>query len=162
MEIIIRKVMPEDLDAVVNVEAECFPEAEAATRSSLKNRINTFPDSFYLAETDGRIIGFVNGCITNSKKIYDELFSDASLHDSKGHYQAIFGLDIIPEYRNQGIAAMLMNHLIEASKKYGRKGLILTCKENLIHYYSKFGFYNLGVSDSTHGGAVWYDMILEF
>lgn len=55
-----------------------------------------------------------------------------------------------------------MNHLIEASKKYDRKGLILTCKEYLIHYYSKFGFYNLGVSDSTHGGAVWYDMILEF
>lgn len=162
MEIIIRKVKAEDLDAVVNVEAECFPEAEAATRLSLKNRIKTFPDSFYVAEIDGRIIGFVNGCVTNSKTIYDELFSDSSLHDSNGFYQAIFGLDVIPEYRNQGIAAKLMDHLIEATRKQGRKGLILTCKEHLIHYYSKFGFCNLGVSDSTHGGAVWYDMILEF
>ena len=162
MEIIIRKVKAEDLDAVVNVEAECFPEAEAATRLSRKNRIKTFPDNFYVAEIDGRIIGFVNGCVTNSKTIYDELFSDASLHDSNGFYQAIFGLDVIPEYRNQGIAAKLMDHLIEATRKQGRKGLILTCKENLIHYYSKFGFCNLGVSDSTHGGAVWYDMILEF
>lgn len=161
MEITIRKVKPEDLDAVVNVEAECFPEAEAATRSSLDNRINTFPDSFYVAEDNGRIIGFVNGCITNSRSIYDELFSDASLHDPNGYYQAVFGLDVVPEYRNQGIAAKLMNHLIEASMKNGRKGLILTCKEHLIHYYSKFGFVNLGVSGSTHGGAVWYDMILE-
>lgn len=162
METIIRKVIPEDLGAIVNVEAECFPEAEAATRSSLKDRISTFPDSFYVAEVDGRIIGFVNGCVTNSKTIYDELFSDASLHDPNGFYQAIFGLDVIPEFRNQGIAAKLMNHLIELSKKHGRKGLILTCKEHLIHYYSKFGFCNLGVSGSTHGGAVWYDMILEF
>lgn len=162
METIIRKVIPEDLGAIVNVEAECFPEAEAATRSSLKDRISTFPDSFYVAEVDGRIIGFVNGCVTNSKTIYDELFSDASLHDPNGFYQAIFGLDVIPEFRNQGIAAKLMNHLIELSKKHGRKGLILTCKEHLIHYYSKFGFCNQGVSGSTHGGAVWYDMILEF
>lgn len=161
MEITIRKVKPEDLDAVVNVEAECFPEAEAATRSSLNNRINTFPDSFYVAEDNGRIIGFVNGCITNSRTIYDELFIDASLHDPNGSYQAIFGLDVVPEYRNKGMAAKLMNHLIDVSMKNGRKGLILTCKEHLLHYYSKFGFVNLGVSGSTHGGAVWYDMILE-
>lgn len=71
MEIIIRKVKPGDLEAVGNVEAECFPEAEAATRSSLQRRINTFPDSFYVAEADGIIIGFVNGCVTNSRPIQD-------------------------------------------------------------------------------------------
>ncbi|MDD4297169.1 MAG: GNAT family N-acetyltransferase, partial [Ruminiclostridium sp.] len=43
-----------------------------------------------------------------------------------------------------------------------RKGLILTCKEHMIDYYSKFGFKNKGISNSQHGGAVWYDMILEF
>ena len=26
----------------------------------------------------------------------------------------------------------------------------------------KFGYKNMGVSESVHGGAVWYDMILEF
>ena len=26
----------------------------------------------------------------------------------------------------------------------------------------KFGYKNLGVSKSVHGGAVWYDMILDF
>jgi predicted N-acetyltransferase YhbS len=39
---------------------------------------------------------------------------------------------VIPEYRNQGIAAQLMNHMIEASKSSNRKGIILTCKEKLI------------------------------
>ena len=39
---------------------------------------------------------------------------------------------------------------------------ILTCKEKLIGFYEKFGYVNLGISDSKHGGAVWYDMILEF
>ena len=40
--------------------------------------------------------------------------------------------------------------------------MILTCKDRLIPYYEKFGYRNLGVSASVHGGAVWYDMILEF
>ncbi|MEA3423416.1 MAG: GNAT family N-acetyltransferase, partial [Bacillota bacterium] len=31
-------------------------------------------------------------------------------------------------------------------------------KEHLVHYYSKFGFANEGISESAHGGAAWYDM----
>jgi len=158
----IRKVRIEDLDAVAEVEAICFPEAEAATKSSLNQRINTFPDSFFVAESDGKIIGFINGCITDSRTIYDELFSNAALHIPDGEYQAIFGLDVIPEYRNKGIAAQLMNYMIDISKSNGRKGVILTCKDYLINYYSKFGFKNKGESNSGHGGAKWYDMILEF
>ena len=158
----IRKVKIEDLDAVSDVEAVCFPEAEAATKSSLKQRIDTFPDSFFVAESDRKIIGFINGCITDSTTIYDELFTDATLHIPDGEYQAIFGLDVIPEYRNKGIAAQLMNYMIDVSKSTGRKGVILTCKEHLINYYSKFGFKNKGVSNSEHGGSKWYDMILEF
>lgn len=162
MNIKIRKVSIGDLDAVAEVEARCFPEAEAATKSSLEQRIKTFSDSFFVAEIDGKIIGFINGCITNEKTIYDELFGDANLNIPNGDYQAIFGLDVISEHRNQGIAAQLMNHMIEVSRLAGRKGVILTCKDNLIHYYSKFGFENKGVSKSEHGGSVWYDMILGF
>ncbi len=162
MDIKIRSVSIEDLSAVAEVEAGCFPEAEAATKASFEQRIKTFPESFFAAEMDGEIIGFINGCVINETTIYDELFSDATLHIPNGDYQTIFGLDVIIDYRNQGIAAQLMSHLIEVSRLAGRKGVILTCKEKLIHYYTKFGFENKGVSKSEHGGSKWYDMILEF
>ncbi|MDQ7094022.1 GNAT family N-acetyltransferase [Desulfosporosinus sp. PR] len=162
MDIKIRRVSAADLDAVTEVEASCFPEAEAAAKASFEQRIKTFPESFFVAEIAGKIIGFINGCISNETTICDELFSDATLHVPNGDYQTIFGLDVILDYRNQGIAAQLMNHLIEVSRLAGRKGVILTCKEKLIRYYSKFGFENKGVSSSGHGGAEWYDMILKF
>lgn len=162
MNIKIRKVTINDLEAVTKVETECFPESEAATKLSLEQRIKTLPESYFVAEINGEIIGFINGCVTNETTIYDELFSDTSLHIPNGDYQAIFGLDVIPDYRNRGTAAQLMNHMIETAKSEGRKGLILTCKDELIHYYSKFGFKNKGVSNSKHGGSVWYDMILKF
>ena len=53
-------------------------------------------------------------------------------------------------------------HVIADARAQGRKGLVLTCKEKLLHYYAKFGFVNEGVSASTHGGVVWYQMRLRF
>lgn len=162
MEIRIRKAAAKELDAITGVEAECFPAAEAAGKEAFRRRLETFPDSFFVAEADGRIIGFINGCVTDERTIRDEMFEDSSLHRPAGAYQSIFGLDVTEPFRRQGVAARLMNHLIEDARQKGRKGLILTCKEPLIHYYEKFGYRNLGVSASVHGGAVWYDMILEF
>ena len=64
MDVYVRQVVPEDLDAVTRVEAVCFPEAEAAARDSFSQRISVFPESFFVAEQDGRIIGFINGAGT--------------------------------------------------------------------------------------------------
>lgn len=162
MDWIIRSVKTDDLTTVAAVEAACFPKAEAASEESLRARIQTFPECFFVAESEGRIIGFINGMVTDSEVIQDVMFEDASLHNERGKYQSIFGLDVLPQYQRQGVAASLMNHLISDARKKDRKGLILTCKDRLLPYYSKFGYQNLGISDSVHGGAVWYDMILTF
>jgi len=60
----IRPVRPTDLAAVTEVEAICFPAAEAAAEESFKARIAAFPECFFVAEADGKIIGFINGCAT--------------------------------------------------------------------------------------------------
>ena len=57
MDIIIRQALLKDLDTISKVEAICFPKAEAATRESLKQRLNTFSESFFVAEKDKKIIG---------------------------------------------------------------------------------------------------------
>ena len=51
---------------------------------------------------------------------------------------------------------------IADARAQGRRGLVLTCKDRLVHYYAKFGFVSEGVSSSTHGGVVWYQMRLTF
>lgn len=158
----IRNVAPEDLAAVSHVEAVCFPPLEAGEKETFRQRIETFPDSFLVAEEDGAIIGFINGCMTDERTLRDVMFKDSSLHNPKGAYQSIFGLDVMPDYRCCGVAAALMEALIQKSRERGKIGLILTCKERLVPYYEKFGYVNYGVSASTHGGAVWYDMRLEF
>ena len=51
----IRPVRPTDLAAVTEVEAICFPAAEAAAEESFKARIAAFPECFFVAEADGKI-----------------------------------------------------------------------------------------------------------
>ncbi len=158
----IRYANLEDLEQLVQVEAECFPAAEAASWASIKARLLAFADCFWVLEDDGRIVSFINGMATDEAILRDEMFENAGLHRKDGAWQMIFGVDTIPEYRRRGCAAMVMERVIADSKERGRKGLVLTCKEHMLHYYAKFGFVNKGISASQHGGAVWYDMVLEF
>ena len=160
MTVTIRQVRQDDLDSVSAIEACCFPLAEAASREAFQARIAAFPECFFVAEADGRLIGFINGCITNSPVIYDELFYSTQHHIPEGDNLTVFGLDVIPDYRRQGIAALLMRHFIQKGKHAGKKSLILTCKKRLVHYYESFGYLNNGLSASTHGGAQWFDMTL--
>lgn len=158
----IRNAVLDDLQRLVEVEKRCFPEAEAATEDDFKKRLRTYPNHFWILEDDKKIVGFVNGMVTDESKLRDEMYENADLHNENGDWQMIFGVNTIPQYRRQGCAEMMIKRVISDSKEQGRKGLVLTCKDKLIHYYEKFGFKNEGVSASTHGGVIWYDMRLTF
>ena len=98
---------------------------------------------------------------TDEETITDEMYTNAKLHQPQGKYQTIFGIDVLPSYQHLGIATKLMKNLIEKAQKEKRTGIILCCKHQLIPFYEQFGFQNLGISKSTHGGVVWYDMLLN-
>ena len=159
---IIRAATAADIPAIASVEAACFPPAEACSPAEFERRFRTFPECFFAAEADGRVIGFIDGCVTDRPLLPDELYHDASRHIPDGAWQTVFGLNVLPQYRRRGIAEKLVKALIQAAREKGCRGVVLTCKEHMIHYYEKFGFVNRGRADSNHGGAAWYDMRLEF
>ena len=158
----IRTATMADLAAVTAVEAACFPAAEAATEKDFANRLAVYPNHFWLLEDDGTLISFVNGLVTDEPILRDEMYADASFHNEQGAWQMIFGVNTLPAYRRRGLAGQVLERVIADAKAQGRKGCVLTCKDKLIHYYEKFGFQNEGVSESVHGGVVWYDMRLTF
>jgi hypothetical protein len=53
-----------------------------------------------------------------------------------------------------------MSQLITLCRNGAQVGIILTCKQEKIGFYESMGFVLRGVSDSSHGGAQWYDMVL--
>ena len=158
----IRKGTLKDLEAIAAVEAACFPAAEAATAEEFAGRLQQYGNHFWLLWEGERLLAFVDGFCTDWPDLTDEMYADASLHRENGAWQMIFGVNTIPACRRQGYAGQLLQQAIADARAQGRKGLVLTCKEALVHYYAKFGFVNEGVSGSTHGGVVWYQMRLRF
>lgn len=158
----IRTATMADLPRVAAVEAACFPAAEAATEAEFAARLAVYPNHFWLLEQDGELISFINGMVSDEPDLRDEMYADASLHNEAGAWQMIFGVNTMPQYRRQGMAARVMERVIADAKAQGRKGCVLTCKDRLVHYYETFGFRSEGASDSTHGGVVWYAMRLTF
>ena len=159
----IRTAVLADLPAVTAVEAACFPAAEAATEADFAKRLAVYPNHFWLMEDDnGTLVSFVNGLVTDEPHLRDEMYADAGFHDENGAWQMIFGVNTLPEYRRRGMAEQVLRQVITDAKAQGRKGCVLTCKDKLLHYYGKLGFVNEGVSQSTHGGVVWYERRLTF
>ena len=109
-----------------------------------------------------KLVSFVDGMCTDERDLTDEMYSRAELHSESGQWQMIFGVNTIPSYRHKGYAGELIRRAINDSREHGRKGLVLTCKDKLVGWYSRFGFVSEGLSGSVHGGAVWYQMRLEF
>ena len=159
----IRYAVKEDIDAIAAVEAECFPPAEAATKNDFIERVKHYGNHFWLMFDEEKLIAFVDGFVTDEADLTDEMYEKADMHNEDGAWQMIFGVNTIPSYRRHGYAGKLLECAITDAGKQGRKGLVLTCKDKLVHYYAGFGFRDEGVSDkSTHGNAVWHQMRLTF
>lgn len=154
----IRNAGPGDLEELAYIESVSYPTAEGASRDSIKGRLEKFPGHFWILEEDGRIIAFINGFVTDEKDLTDEMYDHPEMHDEDGRWQMIFSVVTAPEYRRRGYAGRVMKKVLEDAGKQKRAGAVLTCKEALIPFYEKFGFVNEGVSASTHGDAVWYQM----
>ena len=161
-QLVIRHAAVTDGVKLAEIEQMSYPQAEGASQNRIEERIEAFPDHFWIMEKSGEIVAFINGMATDAKDLSDEMYVNASIHDENGRWQMIFSVVTAPEHRGHGYASRIMRQVITDAKKDSRQGAVLTCKKELIDFYSKFGFVNEGVSVSIHGGALWYQMRLTF
>ena len=160
-EVVIRNVQPQDLEACYVVELSGFPPEEAASRETIRLRIDTYPQGFFVAELNGRIVGMINGASTNKNDISDEELKQLIGHDVDGRNMVIFALAVLPEFQKHCIAKQLILRFIEEARQNKKEQVLLMCKHYLVAYYERLGFTHAGLSSSTHGGAKWHEMRLS-
>ena len=148
----IRQADLSDWEEILAIEQLNFPSAEAASSEVLKERIEQIPDTFLLAELHGQLAGYIVGPAVQARYLTDDLFSKVGANSPEGGFIAVQSLSVHPDFQRQGVGTLLLAAL---------KGISLTCHDELIPYYEMNGFVHEGISDSTHGGAVWSDMVWE-
>ena len=157
----IRPAKMADLDRCAEIEAACFPAAQAASRESIRDRLAVYPGHVLLGERNGTVVGFAMGPVIDAPVIADEMFADAACHDPAGPYQSVFSLAVHPDWQRRGYGRQLLDALIDLARRENRQAVTLTCRQEKIAYYESFGFVNHGTAASVHGGVVWYDMVLS-
>ncbi len=155
-----RSIRLEEADEAADIEAICFPPNEACSREHMLARIKAAGDLFLVAvdKESGKLAGFLNGIATDEHSFRDEFFTDASTHDPKGKNIMLLGLDVLPEYRRQGLGREIVFNYCRREKERGIRRLVLTCHESKVKMYTKFGFQDLGESASEWGGEKWHEM----
>ena len=157
----IRQVDLSDWEEILAIEHLNFPAAEAASSEVLKERIEQIPDTFLLAELHGELAGYIVGPAVQARYLTDDLFGKVGANSPEGGFIAVQSLSVHPDFQRQGVGTLLLAALKETAVQQNRKGISLTCHDELIPYYEMNGFVHEGISDSTHGGAVWSDMVWE-
>lgn len=155
-----RSIRPEEADQAVAIEQICFPPHEACSEKHMKERIAKAPEMFLVAvdKEMGKLAGFLNGLSTNEYAFRDEFFTDANLYDPQGKNVMLLGLDVLPEYRGQGLGRELMYQYLRRERENDRSIVVLTCLQSKVKMYRKMGFTDRGISDSTWGGEEWHEM----
>ena len=125
-EVIIRGMLSEDIDQIMKIERICFslPWSKASFVNELKNELAYYQ----VAEESGKIAAYMG-----MWKIIDECH--------------ITNVAVLPEYRNKGIAGMLINKMIEICRCSEISAMTLEVRvsnEPAINLYKKYGFFAVG------------------
>ena len=73
----------------------------------------------------------------------------------------LLGLDVLPEYRGQGLARAIMFQYLRRERERGGEAAILTCLDSKVKMYEKMGFEDRGIAQSSWGGEQWHEMICK-
>lgn len=158
-----RDILKEEAAQAAAIEKICFPPNEACSETMMRERVLAAPELFLVAvdRETGKIAGFLNGLSTDEDFFRDQFFTNVKLYDPSGKNVMLLGLDVLPEYRMQGLARELMSRYLHREQQKGRSTVILTCLDSKVQMYEKMGFKNRGMADSSWGGEQWFEMSCE-
>lgn len=129
----LRKFVPDDLQGVMQVNRVCLPENY--TDFFFIDLHQRFPETFIVAENDGKLLGYIMCRIEVG-------LSSLGLGGliRKGH---VVSIAVIPQGRRRGLAQALINRALEGMRYYKAKQGFLEVRvtnEAAISLYKKLGF----------------------
>lgn len=121
------------LDEVMRVEREAWPAEWQATRDKFEARLEVFPEGFFLASINGKLVGVSTSEIVQFNpqqppETWDEITDNGYIrktHNSQGNALYVVSLGVSKDFQGQGIGRQLMNEQKELTKKLKLKFLFL-------------------------------------
>ena len=156
-----RQAVPQDAVRCFEIERTAYEGDEAATEEKISKRIAVYPEGFLVMEIDGQIVGFINSGCAQHVVMSDEAFKDLVGHESNAPNVVIMSVVVAPAHQGRGYSTLLMREFVARMRRAGKTTIHLMCKSRHVDLYRKQGYRYVKLSDSTHGGMTWHEMIME-
>jgi ribosomal-protein-alanine N-acetyltransferase len=137
----LRKFTPDDLQSVMQINRICLPENY--TDFFFLDLQERFPETFIVAEENGRIVGYIMCRV----EVGLSSFGLGGLN-RKGH---VVSIAVLPQSRRKGVAQTLINAAMDGMRYYKAKQCYLEVRVTNtggIALYKKLGF---DVGRTVHG-----------
>ena len=129
----LRRFRPDDLDTVMHINQVCLPENYGTY--FFTELYERFPETFIVAEENGKIIGYVMCRIETGLPDFG-LLGIAR----RGH---VISIAVLPENQRGGIGTALMEEAVHGMRFYKAKECFLEVRVTntpAVNLYKKFGF----------------------
>ncbi|WP_332631060.1 bifunctional GNAT family N-acetyltransferase/carbon-nitrogen hydrolase family protein [Halalkalibacter flavus] len=129
---IIRNIIPDDFDDIIEMSKLCFPNMEPWEREHLQSHVDIFPEGQFCVEYDGEIIGSCSSLIINfdeydDQHTWDEITDNGYItnHDYEGYN--LYGIEVMvhPEYRRMKIGHRLYEARKDLARELNLKSIII-------------------------------------
>lgn len=119
--LVLRQARADDVHALARLEAACWPEGLAAGHEQIAARIAAYGDGQWVAETDGRLLGYSSaqrvpaGLLETLPLSYDRVTDCdrfTATHADDGKVYQLVGVSTHPESRGQRIGRRLVDHQV--------------------------------------------------
>jgi len=131
----LRSYRASDFETLYRIDQVCFPEGIAYGRFEMKVYLRAEGSYCLLAETGGNVAGFIL----------------AELAPDEGH---IITLDVLEDYRRQGIGSLLLSAAEKEAASRGGKRMVLetaTTNKAAIALWRKHSYRQLGTMEDYYG-----------
>jgi [ribosomal protein S18]-alanine N-acetyltransferase len=131
----LRSYLPSDFETLYRIDQICFPKGISYGRFEMKVYLRARGSYCLLAETGGNVAGFIL----------------AELAPDEGH---IITLDILEDYRRQGIGSRLLGAAENEMISRGGKRMVLetaTTNTAAIPLWEKHGYREIGILKNYYG-----------
>lgn len=134
----LRPYAPGDFNALYQIDGQCFKRGVAYTRRDLKQYLHLPGANCIVAEVDAQIAGF---CLTAHE-------------DSYGY---IVTMDVLPPFRRQGLATVLLRRAEKDLRKHGVRAVSLetaTNNDSAVLFWQRHGYRTRGIRKNYYPGKI--------
>lgn len=139
----LRNILKEDIDAILELQAACFPNMEPWAREHLESHLEMFPEGQFCVEYEGKIVGSCASLIVNfdeydDQHTWEDITDNGYItnHDPEGFN--LYGIEVMvhPEYRRMKIGHRLYDARKNLARGLNLKSIIIGGRIPNYHKYA--------------------------